>query len=389
MSDYGLSLTGFKRKRLDQLLIDLNDEMRVIFGDNLNLDPQSPDGQVNGAVAESQANLWEIAEQSFNAFKPSVATGASLSSLVQLNGITRKEATFSTATIDVTGTNGTLIPTGSIVSTNDTQAQFSTDDDITIAGGVGSSTVTSIVSGDVHAVAGTLTLIDTPITGWDTVTNGIDAIEGENQETDAELRIRRKSSIATGATAILEAMLASVLNITGVSSAVVLENDSNVTDGNGVPRKSFNVVARGGDDAELAGVIWDKKPIGILAFGTTTEVITDSQGFDHDISFSRPVDVDIYIDISITNLEGYPIDGDDRIKQAIVDFANGDLIEGYSYGIGDNVIYSELYIPINSIPGVQVDSLFLDSAPSPSGTTTLIIGDNQVSVFDTSRINIT
>lgn len=67
MSEFGISAEGFKRKRLDQLLAELNDEVKSIFGDNFNVSPESPDGQVNGTISESNANLWEIAEESYNA----------------------------------------------------------------------------------------------------------------------------------------------------------------------------------------------------------------------------------------------------------------------------------------------------------------------------------
>ena len=384
----GLLITGFKRKRLDQLLTELNDDMKAIFGDNLNLTPQSPDGQVNGVVAESQANLWEIAEEVHNAFNPSAATGASLSNLVQLNGITRKEATFSTVAIDVTGTDPTVIPAGSLISTSDTDSQFSIDADITITGGVGSGTATAVLSGAVNAIAGTLTNIDTPLAGWDSVTNAADADLGVNEESDAELRIRRRLSLATGAGSILESILAAVLNVTDVTAVAVIENDTNATV-DGVPAHSFHTVVNGGLDQDIADVIWNKKPTGIQAFGSTTLPVVDSQGFSHDISFSRPTVINIYIDVAITALVGFPTDGNDQIKQAIVDYAAGILIENRGFDIGEDVIYSEIYVPINTVEGVQVDSLEIGIAPSPSGTSTISIGADQVSDFDTVRINVT
>lgn len=384
----GLLITGFSRKRLDQLLTELNDDMKAIFGDNLNLTPQSPDGQVNGVIAESQANLWEIAEEVHNAFNPSSATGASLSNLVQLNGITRKEATFSTVAIDVTGTDPTVIPAGSLISTSDTDSQFSTDADITITGGVGSGTATAVLSGAVNALAGTLTAIDTPVAGWDTVTNALDADLGVNEESDAELRIRRRLSLATGAGSILESILAAVLNVTDVTAVAIIENDTNATV-DSVPAHSFHTVVNGGLDQDIADTIWQKKPTGILAYGSTTLPVVDSQGFSHDISFSRPTVINLYIDVAITPLAGFPTDGADQIKQAIVDYAAGILIEGRGFDIGDDVIYSEIYVPINTVEGVQVDTLFIGTAPSPSGTTTIVIGADQVSDFDTTRINVT
>jgi hypothetical protein len=84
MSDYGVSSTGFKRKRLNLLLEELNSEVKAIFGDNFNVSPESPDGQINGVVSESNANLWELAEEAYNAFNPKAASGVTLRNLVQL-----------------------------------------------------------------------------------------------------------------------------------------------------------------------------------------------------------------------------------------------------------------------------------------------------------------
>jgi len=384
----GLLITGFSRKRLDQLLTELNDEVKAIFGDNLNLDPQSPDGQINGVIAESQANLWEIAEEVHNAFNPSASTGASLSNLVQLNGITRKAATFSTVAIDVTGTNTTIITAGSLISTSDTNSQFVIDADITIAAGVGSGTATASVTGAISAVAGTVTVIDTPVAGWDTVTNAADATEGEDEESDAELRVRRNLSFGSGSITQIDSLLSEILNIVTVTEAIVYENDTTATDPNGIPPHSVAAVVEGGTDAEVAQAIFNKKSAGIGTDGTTAIVVADSQSINHTINFRRPTLIPIYVEVTITQLTGYPATGDDQIKQAIVDYANGNLIEGKGYGISDDVIYSELYIPINSIPGVQVDDLTLDIVTPPVLRVNTVIDVFEKSDFDTSRITI-
>ena len=190
MPDYGITPEGFNRKRLDQLKAELDAAVRAIFGDNVNLEPESPDGQINGVVSESNANLWELLEEGYNAFNPSVASGVALSNLVQLNNITRLPATPSLVELSLTGSDGTLIPSGSIVSTSDTGAQFATDEDVTISGGVGTVDASSIDTGPIGALSGTLTVIETPITGWDSVTNATDATLGANLETDPELRAR-------------------------------------------------------------------------------------------------------------------------------------------------------------------------------------------------------
>lgn len=387
MSDFGISPEGFKRKRLDQLLEELNAEVKSIFGDNFNVSPESPDGQINGVISESNANLWEIAEDSYNAFNPSAASGNTLSNLVQLNGITRLPATSSRAQLSISGTAGTIIPAGSLVSTSDSGDQFSTEVAITLDGaGNGSVFASAVNTGPITALAGTITEIDSPITGWSSVTNNADAQLGTNEETDVELRARREQSVARDAQAIIDAIFAGVANIPGVTQTVVLENDTDVVDSNGLPPHSFQVIVAGGVDEDIGDVIWLKKPAGILSFGSTTVQIIDSQGIPHDISFSRPTTVDIYVEVDLTTFPEYPANGDDLIKQAIVDYANGDLIAGRGFSLADDVIYTRLYTPINSVQGHEIDGLRIGTSPNPTGTDNIPIGATEISNFLTVNI---
>ena len=387
MSEYGISSTGFKRKRLDLLLEELNSEVKSIFGDNFNVSPESPDGQINGVVSESNANLWEIAEEAYNAFNPKAASGVTLSNLVQLNGITRLPATKTRAELSLTGDPGTVIPVGSLVSTSDTGDSLSTDTTVTLDGaGNGNVFATALEFGDISMLSGTITIIDSPVAGWDTVTNNSDAAIGSDQESDPELRARRQRSVATESQAIIDGIRAGVENIDNITQALVLENDTDTTDANGLPPHSFQVIVVGGLNSDVANVIWLKKPAGILAFGDITEQVIDSQGISHDISFSRPVIVDIYVEVTLTTFAEYPVNGDDLIKQAIVDYANGDLVEGRSFGLSDDVIYTRLYTPINSVGGHEVDDLQIDIVDPASGTANVSIGITEIANFEIANI---
>lgn len=387
MSDHGITDAGFKRKRLNQLLTELNSEVKSIFGENFNTSPESPDGQVNGVISESNANLWELAEEAYNAFNPKAATGATLSNLVQLNGITRLPATKTRAELNLTGDSGTVIPAGSLVSTLDTGDQLATEVAVTLDGG-GNATVfaTAVEFGPIAMLANTITEIETPVTGWDTVNNPDDAIPGTNQESDPDLRARRQRSVARDAQAIIDGIRSAVENLGGVTQAVVLENDTDAVDGNGLPAHSFQVIVAGGTDADVANEIWLKKPAGILAFGDITEQIIDSQGISHDISFSRPTPVDIFVEVTLTTFAEYPANGDDLIKQAIVDYANGDLLENRSFGLADDVIYTRLYTPINSVQGHEIDDLQIGLVSPASGTANIPIAATEIANFLVANI---
>lgn len=384
---YGITADGFQRKRLDVILAELNQALKAIFGENLNLDPETPDGQTSGVFSESHANLWELAEQAYNAFNPSAATGDVLSNLVQLNGILRKDATFSTAVLTLGGIDTTVIPAGSLVSTAD-GISFATDADATIVAGTAAANATATVTGPLQAAIGTITEIDTPITGWSTVTNAAAATPGTNEEDDSDLRARRERSIESAAVAILESILAAVLEIENVTDAAIYENDTASVDARGLDPHSFLVLAEGGLDADVAEAIFNKKPTGIGTNGTTTEPVLDSQGVSHDIKFSRPVDVTIHVKVTLVGGPTYA--GDDAVKQSIIDYAAGDLIEGENFSLGKNVVYSQMFDACNQ-PGNdinEISELLIDIVDPPTGTSTITIDFDEKALFETANIDV-
>lgn len=390
MAEYGITDKGFSRKRLDLLLQELNSEVKAIFGENFNVSPESPDGQINGVVSESNANLWEIAEEAYNAFNPSLAKGNTLSNLVQINGITRIAAKASRALLTASGTAGTVIPQNSIVKTSDTEVEFLTEQQVTIlSGGSVDVFASATITGPIQALAGTLTEIETPITGWDSVTNTEDAILGNDEETDPELRARRRRSVARDAQSIIDSIRAEILAVAGVTQLVILENDTSADpDAQGLPAHSIQAVVLGGEDANIARAIFLKKTLGANTFGEVTVNIQDTQGFDHPINFSRPVEVPIYVVVNITVIDEFPAEGPEQIKQAIVDYVNGDLVTGRGFFLGDDVIHSELYTPINTVPGFTVDDLFIGTSASPTTDNDIPIDITELATFDIANIEV-
>ena len=145
--------------------------------------------------------------------------------------------------------------------------------------------------------AGSITVIETVIAGWSDVTNELDVASGNDIETDAELRIRRRKSIQIGGAASVGAIYANVVDVDAVTAARVFNNRTNAVDGSGRPPHSLEVVALGGTDADIAEAMWPVIPAGIEMVGTTTVQVTDSQGYLQDVSFNRPIEIDIYLDI--------------------------------------------------------------------------------------------
>ncbi len=363
----GLSSAGFKRKRLDEILADKNEAVKGVLGENLNLSPESPDGQINGVYSESDSILWEVAEAAYNAFSPSKATENTLSSLVELNGITRQIAVPSTSELTLSGAEGTVIPLGSLVSTVDKSVTFSTDFEVTIpAATTILVTATATATGPLAAVAGSISVIDTPVTGWASVTNTLDAVIGANEETDAELRARRARSVAGSSSSMLDGITANVLELPNVTYAQGFENNTDSVDSNGQIPHSVLMVVEGATDEEVAQAIFVKVATGINTDGNTSADAIDSQNVAKSISFSRPVDLPIFVRVDIITFDDFPASGVADIKQAIVDYANGILIENRGFGVSEDVIRTELFTPINATDGQSVSLLAINTTGSPT-----------------------
>lgn len=247
--------------------------------------------------------------------------------------------------------------------------------------GVGN--VTAVSTGPTVANAGTLTVINTPVSGLTAVINITDATLGRNVETDNEYRARRASVLQIAGAGTFEAIRSRLLALSGVTAVVMFENVTLITDPNGLPAKSFEATVQGGDDQAIGNLLWQIKPAGILAFGDIPITITDSQGQTHIVSFSRPVAVPIYVSIQLlTDPTLYPLNGDAAVRQAIVDSGN-------ALGIGKMVINVPYLISsIAGIPGIDDAIIYLGTAPSPVSTDNIPISSNQIAVFDTSRVNI-
>ncbi len=382
MADFGLTSSGFNRKRLADIKAEKEAAFKLVFGENININPQSNFGQIIGIESESEALVWELAEFVYNAFYPSTAQGIQLSNLVTLNGIERRSATKSKVTLTITGVDGTIIPAGSLVAIPNNTEQFSTDLDATISGGTASINATAVNDGPVVALAGSITQIDTPIFGWQSVTNPSDAIVGTNEETDSELRDRRSKSTQAAGQNLVDSLFGQLSNLDDVTSARVISNGTDLTSSEGIPPHQFLSIIEGGLSSEIAKIIWLNTPQGILSHGDLTEQIIDDQDFPQDIKFSRPTAKGIYFKVTVTTDSNYPGSGDGDIADNILEFGNS------NYGIGEDVILSQFYTPINSVPGVVSIDLRIGFTASPTGTTNLTIAFDEISNYDLSFIQV-
>ena len=219
--------------------------------------------------------------------------------------------------------------------------------------------------------ANTLNIIAVPVAGLTSVNNPFEGVAGSLIETDEEFRTRFNESKYQRATNILESLYTELLGVSGVEQVVIYENDTDVTDAKGVLPHSFLVLITGGFTQDIAQAIWNNRPIGIRSQGSIAVEITDTQGYVREVKFSRPSYVDIYVTIDIEKNTLFPADGENSIRTALFEYAN-------ALAMGQEVVYSRLYTPINSVQGHYVNSLHIGTSPSPTGTANIPTSFDQV-----------
>lgn len=245
------------------------------------------------------------------------------------------------------------------------------------------------VTGPITVLPGKLNIIVTPRSGWDSVTNFDDGIQGRARETDQELRLRARNSRSILGAASVPAIRANLLqNVQDVTGVIVFENRLPTVDSQGRPGHSFEAVVQGGDEQEIAEEIWRIKPAGIQTFGNVQRLIVDSNNDNQAINFSRPEPLYIWVQIELEVINGvFPTEGITSVTNSIINTAA-------NLDVGDDVLYQSFFGSIYQTAGITKVTLELATSSSPGGTPSAYVENNipvnevQIAQFDVSRINI-
>ena len=404
MTTYGVTDTGFVLKRLSQILSDmvsiLSTVQDPISGEALTLnltDENDPLVQIINAHSAALSESWEQLQLAYNQFDPLKATGAGLSGLVQLNGLRRRAGIKSTVTLNLTGTIGKSVPAGKTVTDMNNTYTWVLPAWVFDGSGEATVTVTASEYGVLAAVAGTLVKIVTPYSGWTSVTNPLAAVEGTEEETDTELRVRQQESTAAG-TSTIESIYSALLELEDVTYAKVYQNITDTTDSRGIPAHTVVPVLLGGTDADIGDILHSHMPLGTPTYGSSFITVTDVQGIEYVYYFTRPTEIPIFVDITIevVNTDVWPADGAAQIKAAILAYAQYgragiNVTEGFDpdgYPPGQSVYSSDIYTPMNYVQGHRVVSVFIGTSLSPSDFS-VVIDWNEQAIFSAVNINIT
>ena len=276
---------GLQTATAPELLSDLETAFKAIYGDDILLDSSTPDGQWLNILVQKGVDVRGLLMQLYNSFNPDNTQGAVLDQRCAINNVFRKGGTFTTVGIDIT-TNRQVTLQGVDENYNSPEAVGYTIQDnegnrfvlvntTTLSVGTTNVLFRAETLGEVLVLPNTITTPVTIVLGVVNVNNPSEATTiGVNEETDANLKIRRRQSVAVGSYGYLDGLQGALLQLDGVNDAKVYENYTSVTDANGIPAHCIWVVMDGGSTEEIADTIYSKKAPGCNMKGAITYSIT-------------------------------------------------------------------------------------------------------------------
>jgi uncharacterized phage protein gp47/JayE len=375
------------------LLADVEAEYRLATGaPDLVTSPETPQGALIAAEVENRDAMVRNNVDLANQINPDIAGGIFLDAIWSLTRGKRRPAVRSVITgVVLGGRASTIIPQYSLASVQDTGATFRTKTAV-ILDDAGQATVDmeSVLFGPIAAPANQLVNLATSVLGWETVNNPTAAALGAVEESDAAARRRRLQTLALQSVALIEAIISWLNDIDSVQSVTVRENVTNVStviDGVTLKPHSIYVCVNGGTDSEVAEVLLRVKSLGCGWNGAELiSVVEPFSGQSYTVQFDRAVEVPVFAKVT-ARFNG--LDGQSIIRDAIMQYANGELEGDAGFVVGGSVSPFELSGAINQVePRIFVTKVELSTDGINYAAMDIPISIQQVATITEASITV-
>ncbi|MFP7225681.1 baseplate J/gp47 family protein [Priestia filamentosa] len=387
-----LDKNGFHRKTYQDLLEDMQNRARRLFGENINVSVRSPLGVIIMLFAWFLSLAWELAEKVYNSGFVSRSEGVQLDRLSTIQGLSREPAAESYVTLVFTGRAGFTIPE---------QTQFSTENDVYFylienvtldSQGNGSGNAVSVEKGLYTNVgANTVTILAEPLEEIISVNNPEAATGGRSLETDAEFRARIISSAAGGGKATISAISSALTQTSGVRASNIVINNKMEADAEGNPPKSVHAYVLGGTEEAIATSLFNSVAAGIETVGQEVVMVEDLSGVSHGVRFDYAVEKQIQIQLTLQTDATFPVDGEVLIKDNLIQSIGGVDSSGTTWignKMGQDIIYSKLFSQIYKVTGIEDATLLIEVKGETLGTSNVTIGPQEVAQTDVASVEV-
>jgi len=297
-NDNGLETNTFR-----ELFQTLSDGYKDIYGQDIDLDQESPDGQRVAIEAQARADMEAALQWLYSQMDPDFNTGDMQQIIAKLHGLFLRPGSRSQRDLKVTTDRPVLLYSGYRIRDQANQVWFIRQD-VSVPAGTTAVTFFAQNFGKVTGlVADTFTQL-TPEPGVLSIVSDTEAVAGRDEETPEEFRQRRNRSLENPATGSTGAIFAKVAQLPGVTDLNIDENDTKIdNDDTGIPANSIWLVVEGGAISEIVEVMVKQKGGGTGTKGDITgrytETLIRPDGttllIAHELQFDRPIYKPLYV----------------------------------------------------------------------------------------------
>lgn len=358
VTDYGPTDSGFVQRYYADVVESKRQRAMEYFGSTVDLTNSSIFGQFINSTSYEEALIWQIAENIYYSRFVQYATGKALDDVVFAKGLFRKAGANALGTVTVTKdptySRRIYIAVGTIVSDIDGLYPFVTTEEAEFPANTTETTLTIPIKAVNIGIAsnvpiGRISQFAQPIAGISSVTNSTATYDGQNRESDEELRLRA-INYQPGAAGTKTSIINSMLSIEGVTGSNIVEYFTETAvsytsvDGitlTSMPGCSFIVFLIGVSTTnvdEIVDTLDEVRSYGILAYAVE----------------AAPTDVNITLTGEYNGTVGAL---GDLIRTAVSDVLN-------TTGFGDVVTYSALMRAVAAINEILIITGLTFSIPS-------------------------
>lgn len=390
---YNIGKNGIQVPTLQEHIDWLTQQFKNIYGEDINLNSDTPDGQLINILAQAETDRDELLLNAYNSLNILLAEGVDLDNLVATHGIKRRGGSYTTIAITLTFSKANVVLQGLDNNYNAIESNAFTVSDNNGNQFYLITSYTSAEEGDVildfraknigivEIGLETLTNIITPQVGVIASINKSAPLSvGMDEETDAELKERYLITYGNGGQGSYQNIISDLYNVDGVINVQGENNTLNIESSHGTPPHSVWLIIQGGEPEEIAQAIYSSISAGCGMRGEQSYNIIDIYGNNNVIRWDNPSYEPLYIKFSISKKTASSTIDIDYLKESLINSLNLKM----NNTIDINEIYSLLY-------QIQSDLIYKDVELSNNNTNwvDIISNSNLNYIFTLTKDNIT
>lgn len=362
MTEKGVLIDDF-----DTIYKRLAGKFRAIYGQDVNLDSDTPDGQLLGLFTQELSDIHQAVTFIVQMLDPYQAKGNWLEQRAMYAGLLRRRSSYSYVDdVILTGTPKTNIPVDSIFIDQNKNKWVTLDRvELNELGSVRVK-IRSEQAGVFNLKKSEKLQQSTVILGLKEITANSDSYGGADEESDADFVARFMKSHAINNSEDQAGVQAKLANLKGVEKCIVYENYTPETDERGIPPHSMNAVVLGGDHQEIIETLTKAKKGGCGFFGKVNGECLYKDAI-RKAQYDRPTKRVVTVSLTIARYKTFEDIDIESIKENL---------KALDFEIGENVYATRIISSVNLTNGFYITKLTVNNGA------VVETGDREYAVID-------